>query len=106
MQCLTFFFPLLTIAKCSPGQYSDTGLAPCAPCPRDFYQPLSGQLTCSECPTNMRTAGPGAVGRDECEPIQCSENACQHGGLCIPMGKTQVYVFWYQLSVLKLDSKL
>ncbi|XP_052128948.1 sushi, von Willebrand factor type A, EGF and pentraxin domain-containing protein 1 [Frankliniella occidentalis] len=72
--------------KCSPGQYSDTGLAPCAPCPRDFYQPLSGQLTCLECPTNMKTAGPGAVGRDECEPIQCNENACQHGGLCIPMG--------------------
>ncbi|XP_046990617.1 sushi, von Willebrand factor type A, EGF and pentraxin domain-containing protein 1 [Schistocerca americana] len=73
-------------AKCSPGTYSDTGLAPCAPCPRDFYQSQAGQTTCIECPGNMRTSGPGAVGREECEPVQCTENACQHGGLCIPMG--------------------
>lgn len=73
--------------KCSPGQYSATGLAPCSLCPRDFYQPLPGQTTCNECPGNTRTEGPGATGRDECQPIQCSENACQHGGLCIPMGK-------------------
>lgn len=73
-------------AKCSAGQYSDTGLAPCAPCPRNFFQPQHGQTTCFECPTNTRTGGPGAVGREECEPIQCTDNACQHGGLCVPMG--------------------
>ncbi|KAK7873875.1 hypothetical protein R5R35_005737 [Gryllus longicercus] len=73
-------------AKCSPGQYSDTGLSPCAPCPKNFYQPQAGQTTCFECPTNMRTPGPAAVGREECEAVQCTENACQHGGLCVPMG--------------------
>ncbi|XP_069668601.1 uncharacterized protein uif isoform X2 [Periplaneta americana] len=73
-------------AKCSPGQYSDIGLAPCAPCPRNFFQPQSGQTTCFECPADMRTAGPGAIGREECELIQCTENACQHGGLCSPKG--------------------
>ncbi|KAK6617037.1 hypothetical protein RUM44_005394 [Polyplax serrata] len=73
-------------AKCSPGFYSDTGLAPCAPCPRDFYQSHSGQTSCQECPTNMKTEGSGAIGREECKPIQCTENACQHGGLCVPMG--------------------
>jgi hypothetical protein len=50
----------------------------------------------------MRTAGPGAVGRDECEPIQCTDNACQHGGLCVPMGmylillKVSVYFYMYE----------
>lgn len=73
-------------AKCSPGQYSDTGLSPCAQCPRNFFQPQHGQTTCFECPTNMHTGGPGAVGREECEPIQCTDNACQHGGLCVSMG--------------------
>lgn len=35
----------------------------------------------------MKTEGAGASGRDECKPVQCTENACQHGGLCVPMGK-------------------
>ncbi|XP_063243609.1 sushi, von Willebrand factor type A, EGF and pentraxin domain-containing protein 1 isoform X2 [Bacillus rossius redtenbacheri] len=73
-------------AKCSPGQYSDTGLAPCAQCPRNFYQPSAGQTTCSECPTSMRTKDAGAAGREECELVQCTSNACQHGGLCVPLG--------------------
>ncbi|XP_072154980.1 uncharacterized protein uif isoform X2 [Bemisia tabaci] len=73
-------------AKCAPGQYSETGLSPCAPCPPNFYQPLSGQTQCLECPTNMRTKGSGASGRDECQTIQCTENSCLHGGLCVPMG--------------------
>ena len=31
-------------AKCEPGTYSDTGLAPCAPCPQNFFQPLEGKF--------------------------------------------------------------
>jgi hypothetical protein len=95
-------FSICVAAKCSPGQYSDTGLASCAQCPRNFFQPQPGQTTCFECPTNMRTAGPGAIGREECEPIQCADNACQHGGLCVPMGryltllKYQLCFFIYQ----------
>ncbi|XP_072385212.1 uncharacterized protein uif isoform X2 [Diabrotica undecimpunctata] len=72
--------------KCSPGYYSPTGLAPCSMCPKNFYQSITGQTSCNECPSNMKTEGPGATGRDECRPVQCKENACQHGGLCIPMG--------------------
>lgn len=34
----------------------------------------------------MYTDRSGAVGREECKPIQCTDNACQHGGLCLPMG--------------------
>ncbi|KAF4522838.1 hypothetical protein B566_EDAN008100 [Ephemera danica] len=73
-------------AKCSPGSYSDTGLAPCAQCPRHFFQAASGQTSCSECPSDMQTRGLGASGREECVPTQCGETACQHGGLCVPMG--------------------
>ncbi|XP_028131495.1 sushi, von Willebrand factor type A, EGF and pentraxin domain-containing protein 1 isoform X2 [Diabrotica virgifera virgifera] len=72
--------------KCSPGYYSPTGLAPCSMCPKNFYQSITGQTACNECPSNMKTEGPGATGRDECRAVQCKENACQHGGLCIPMG--------------------
>lgn len=78
---------LLFSAKCPPGQYSDTGLAPCFPCPVNFYQPLSGQSQCLQCPTNTRTKSTGAAGREECQAIQCTENSCQHGGLCVPIGK-------------------
>ncbi|XP_045468348.1 sushi, von Willebrand factor type A, EGF and pentraxin domain-containing protein 1 isoform X2 [Harmonia axyridis] len=74
--------------KCAPGSYSQTGLAPCSPCPKDFYQALSGQTTCNECPTNMKTEGVASTGRDQCHSVQCQENSCQHGGLCVPMGHT------------------
>ena len=43
--------------KCAPGTYSDTGLAPCAQCPVNFFQPLSGQRQCFECHTTEETAG-------------------------------------------------
>ena len=35
--------------RCPPGMYSETGLAPCAPCPKNFFQPLAGQRQCFEC---------------------------------------------------------
>lgn len=75
-------------AKCAPGHYSETGLAPCAPCPANFYQPLSGQTICLECPSSMRTKGIGSVGREECQNVLCTESSCLHGGLCVPMGHT------------------
>lgn len=73
-------------AKCPPGQYSETGLAPCSPCPPNYYQAASGQTVCLGCPTNTRTKGAGAAGRDECQSIVCTENSCLHGGLCVPLG--------------------
>lgn len=93
---LLFYFILTIIfifflAKCSPGSYSDTGLAPCAPCPKNFFQPQAGQTSCFECPTEMQTGSIAAMGREECTPVQCTENACQHGGLCVPMGKSFLY---------------
>ncbi|GBP19642.1 Fibropellin-1 [Eumeta japonica] len=73
-------------AKCPPGSYSPTGLAPCSQCPRNFYQNVIGQTSCMECPTNMRTIGTGTTGLEDCVPVECSNSACQHGGLCVPKG--------------------
>lgn len=70
------------------GFYSSTGLAPCSPCPINFYQNVIGLTTCNECPTNMKTDSPGSIGREDCKPVVCTENSCQHGGLCVPMGHT------------------
>ncbi|XP_058454733.1 uncharacterized protein LOC131432461 isoform X2 [Malaya genurostris] len=72
--------------KCSPGQYSLTGLAPCSPCPKNFYQSIEGMSICSECPTGMKTDVVGVIEKEECKPVTCYENSCQHGGLCVPMG--------------------
>ncbi|XP_012280254.1 sushi, von Willebrand factor type A, EGF and pentraxin domain-containing protein 1 [Orussus abietinus] len=72
--------------RCSPGMYSDTGLAPCSQCPKNFYQPQHGAVTCLECPTNTYTDRAGAIGREECKSVQCVDSPCQHGGLCVPLG--------------------
>ncbi|XP_055681349.1 sushi, von Willebrand factor type A, EGF and pentraxin domain-containing protein 1 isoform X2 [Lutzomyia longipalpis] len=72
--------------KCALGTYSSTGLAPCSPCPVNFYQAMPGSMSCNECPTNMKTDKAGATGREECKPVACQETTCQHGGLCIPIG--------------------
>ena len=69
--------------KCAPGTYSDNGLEPCNLCPRNFYQPLQGQMTCDECPTGNRTINEGSDGIIACQAIDCTENICQNGGLCI-----------------------
>ncbi|OAF71502.1 hypothetical protein A3Q56_00718, partial [Intoshia linei] len=36
-------------AKCLIGEYSPTGYGPCKSCPKNFYQDLTGQMTCKSC---------------------------------------------------------
>ena len=72
--------------KCNPGTYSPTGLAPCAPCPSGFYQPKEGMTKCLECPGEATTLKPGTATKDECREIQCSDDYCQNGGLCVVQG--------------------
>ena len=69
--------------KCVPGTYSDTGLEPCNPCPRNFFQPLEGQTRCIECPSGNRTINEGSILPSSCQAIECTENICQNGGLCL-----------------------
>ncbi|CAG7724478.1 unnamed protein product [Allacma fusca] len=77
-------------AKCKPGTYSATGLAPCAACPTGFYQGREGMTKCLECPAEATTVRPGADSKEECKPVQCAESYCQNGGLCVPQGHSSV----------------
>ena len=77
--------PDLCREQCSPGYYSPTGLAPCAPCPINHYQPLSGQRQCFKCQSGSETLTTGASSKDECSNIDCDDDLCMHGGLCVPI---------------------
>ena len=69
--------------ECPPGTYSDTGLMPCAPCPLNFFQPLSGQRSCFECHSTEETSNKGVSSKDDCVDVICPEGLCEHGGLCL-----------------------
>ena len=71
--------------RCSPGYYSPTGLAPCAPCPLNHFQPLSGQRQCFKCQSGEETLATGAASKDDCKAVECDDNLCEHGGLCVPI---------------------
>ncbi|XP_043234344.1 uncharacterized protein LOC122387849 [Amphibalanus amphitrite] len=73
-------------AKCAPGSYSANGLEPCFLCPVNFFQPIEGANTCFECPTGNTTRSEGAVSPTDCVPVTCSEDTCEHGGLCQMLG--------------------
>ncbi|CAL4150116.1 unnamed protein product [Meganyctiphanes norvegica] len=78
--------------KCPTGEYSDTGLEPCASCPRHFYQSLEGQRFCRECPSGNMTLEVGASFSSECNAVQCTDSVCQNGGLCLArQHQTQCY---------------
>ena len=71
--------------KCSPGYYSPTGLAPCAPCPLNHFQPLSGQRKCFPCQSSEETTTTGAASKDDCKPVVCNPDQCDNGGQCVPI---------------------
>ena len=71
--------------KCSPGYYSPNGLAPCAPCPLNHFQPLSGQRECFKCQSGEETTTTGASSKDDCKPVVCSPGQCSNGGQCVPI---------------------
>nr|XP_022328842.1 sushi, von Willebrand factor type A, EGF and pentraxin domain-containing protein 1-like isoform X2 [Crassostrea virginica] len=54
------------IAKCTPGEYSATGLVPCTPCPRSTYQSQSMARACQPCPPG-KTSSPGSSSVSECK---------------------------------------
>eukprot|EP00096_Caligus_rogercresseyi_P005025 TRINITY_DN1980_c0_g2_i1.p1 TRINITY_DN1980_c0_g2~~TRINITY_DN1980_c0_g2_i1.p1 ORF type:complete len:2992 (-),score=731.35 TRINITY_DN1980_c0_g2_i1:531-9380(-) len=72
--------------QCGPGYYSPTGLAPCAPCPKHFFQPLPGQRACFECHSTEETSASGSTSKDSCTEVICPDNLCQNGGLCVAVG--------------------
>ena len=40
-------------AKCAPGKTSETGLEPCFPCPKGYFQPDEGTQNCFKCPNKV-----------------------------------------------------
>ncbi|XP_039996882.1 sushi, von Willebrand factor type A, EGF and pentraxin domain-containing protein 1 isoform X2 [Xiphias gladius] len=57
---------------CSAGHFSRTGLVPCYPCPRDYYQPDHGRSYCLSCPFYGTTTVTGATTIQHCSSFGSS----------------------------------
>ncbi|XP_047448268.1 sushi, von Willebrand factor type A, EGF and pentraxin domain-containing protein 1 isoform X2 [Mugil cephalus] len=57
---------------CSAGHFSRTGLVPCYPCPRDYYQPEHGRSYCLSCPFYGTTTVTGANTIQHCSSFGSS----------------------------------
>jgi len=62
---------------CREGYVSKTGLEPCLPCLRGYYQPDQGKMSCFLCPGNVRTRDRASTNITDCEGI--SESAASFG---------------------------
>ncbi|XP_014675370.1 PREDICTED: uncharacterized protein LOC106815425 [Priapulus caudatus] len=51
---------------CPAGQYSETGLKPCRPCRKNFFQNIVGSRFCLECPDLTFTDDEGAMSIAQC----------------------------------------
>ncbi|XP_053715495.1 sushi, von Willebrand factor type A, EGF and pentraxin domain-containing protein 1 isoform X1 [Synchiropus splendidus] len=57
---------------CPAGHFSRTGLVPCYPCPRDYYQPEHGRSYCLSCPFYGTTTVTGATTIQHCSSFGSS----------------------------------
>uniref|UniRef100_A0A674AIS1 Sushi, von Willebrand factor type A, EGF and pentraxin domain-containing protein 1 n=1 Tax=Salmo trutta TaxID=8032 RepID=A0A674AIS1_SALTR len=57
---------------CLAGHFSRTGLVPCYPCPRDYYQPDHGRSYCLSCPFYGTTTITGATAIQHCSSFGSS----------------------------------
>uniref|UniRef100_A0A8C7PS29 Sushi, von Willebrand factor type A, EGF and pentraxin domain-containing protein 1 n=1 Tax=Oncorhynchus mykiss TaxID=8022 RepID=A0A8C7PS29_ONCMY len=98
---------------CLAGHFSRTGLVPCYPCPRDYYQPDHGRSYCLACPFYGTTTVTGATAIQHCSSFgssflpkeqsvtsapevvvsqdyqvfhECFLNPCQNRGTCEEVG--------------------
>ncbi|XP_061107701.1 sushi, von Willebrand factor type A, EGF and pentraxin domain-containing protein 1 isoform X3 [Conger conger] len=101
---------------CTAGHFSRSGLVPCYPCPRDYYQPEEGRSFCLSCPFYGTTTISGATTIQHCSSFgssflpkeesvttppevvrvdyqassqvfhECFLNPCQNGGTCEEVG--------------------
>ena len=61
---------LLPTVPCSTGYVSKTGLEPCFPCPRGYFQPQLGQSSCFLCPNNGKTDSTGSKTMLACDSVK------------------------------------
>ena len=88
-------------AHCPPGKTSDTGLEPCYPCPRGYFQDQSAANHCYKCPNKTTTAFHSSASIRDCigldlfqlrdmpletlEINDCFSIPCQNDATCVPM---------------------
>lgn len=72
--CPVFVAPVM----CPEGQVSKTGLEPCFPCPRGYFQPDRGKSSCFVCPGSVNTRRSGSTDITECDGL--AEVAASFGG--------------------------
>ncbi|CAL1301825.1 unnamed protein product [Larinioides sclopetarius] len=76
---------------CVAGSFSNSRLQPCEACPKGFYQPLSGQTSCLECPGNFSTFMRGSTNVSDCSDLDpCGEDYCKNFGICTRLGRNAV----------------
>nr|XP_060465550.1 sushi, von Willebrand factor type A, EGF and pentraxin domain-containing protein 1 [Panthera onca] len=62
---------------CPVGEFSRSGLTPCYPCPRDYYQPNPGKSFCLSCPFYGTTASSGAGSITDCSSFSSTFSAAE-----------------------------
>ncbi|XP_070552687.1 sushi, von Willebrand factor type A, EGF and pentraxin domain-containing protein 1-like [Ptychodera flava] len=71
-------------AVCEMGSYSDTGYAPCIPCPRGTYQPMAMSKDCIPCDEGLTTHSDGAHAVQYCQAVDtCDLFPCLNNATCI-----------------------
>ena len=60
---------VLILALCKAGSYSPTGMEPCFPCEKGYYQEFEGQSQCTKCNANKTTSGRGSNSTIQCKGI-------------------------------------
>ncbi|KAM9329386.1 sushi, von Willebrand factor type A, EGF and pentraxin domain-containing protein 1 [Gastrophryne carolinensis] len=74
---------------CHAGEFSRTGLVPCYPCPRDYYQPEAGKSYCLSCPFYGTTTMTGARSITDCSSFGSSFSAAEES-VMIPISPQNV----------------
>nr|XP_028567204.1 sushi, von Willebrand factor type A, EGF and pentraxin domain-containing protein 1 [Podarcis muralis] len=62
---------------CPSGEFSRSGLMPCHPCPRDYYQPDPGKSYCLSCPFYGTTTVIGARSITDCSSFGSTFSAAE-----------------------------
>ncbi|XP_069622657.1 sushi, von Willebrand factor type A, EGF and pentraxin domain-containing protein 1 [Ranitomeya imitator] len=74
---------------CHAGEFSRSGLVPCFPCPRDYYQPEPGKSYCLSCPFYGTTTMTGARSITDCSSFGSSFSAAEES-VMIPISPQNV----------------
>uniref|UniRef100_A0A8C9NBQ1 Sushi, von Willebrand factor type A, EGF and pentraxin domain-containing protein 1 n=1 Tax=Serinus canaria TaxID=9135 RepID=A0A8C9NBQ1_SERCA len=69
---------------CLAGEFSRTGLTPCYPCPRDYYQPDPGKSYCLSCPFYGTTTIIGARSITDCSSFGSTFSAAEESVMMVP----------------------